>query len=88
MWNSCRASSDLRGMNVFSNTLFILYKSCWLYSGSRVSLKDEHGKNVFECSETTQMHVNFTYDKYDEVISRFIHIKYTGEEDIFVSIDI
>ena len=58
---------------------------CCILQGYGSALEDGSGKRLFECSDVAQMHASFTYDKNEKVISKFLHVKYTGEEDIFVS---
>lgn len=58
---------------------------CCLLQSYGDALSDSGGKRLFECSDVSQMNVSFAYDKNERVVSRFVHLKYTGEEDIFVS---
>lgn len=58
---------------------------CCILQGHANVLQDEKKKRLFECSEVSQTHASFVYSMNDKVISRFVHLKYTGQEDIFVS---
>lgn len=56
-----------------------------MLQGHAGQLEDENRSRLFDCAEVGQMNAAFTYDRHDEVLSKFINVRYTGIEDIFVS---